>query len=948
MTKRRIPTIKLALSAVLLLALVSSTYATITINGNETWDGDEMHGISPTGSGTAGDPYVYVIPDGMTLSNGGIEMNDKYVTFDFSSGTGGLDIAAGGYFDLTGSTRNSDPGECTIILGNHDLTGAGDFKTLDISKDSMDVNIVGSNDVTVDSFYMRVSDARAGLLSIDVAGSVNIGWVDTQDQASGGGDGGDVIIRGADITIGDIDTRSLRISSPTAFSGDVVLEARDYVGPNTLNNTVNAYGDINTNSAIGTDGDVTIRGVVVTLESGFSVTAGDGSLNIHAGIVQYGKTAADLFIDDSGDGYSATHNVPWTNPGAEFYASEPSPNPGAEDVCPVVPLRWTEGLRASSHDVYIGTDFIDVNDANSTYYPNVDYNNVDVNHYTPDPLLPSATYYWRVDEVNEPNLWTGAIWLFTTDKGTAYNPSPTNDTAGVLVDANLSWTPGCVASSHDVYIGTDFNDVNDANNTFYPNVDYNNVDVNTFEPGLLSLGTTYYWRVDQVNDSYPANVWAGTVWRFEVEDGRATDPSPGNRTFWQPVDATLSWTPGALATSHDVYFGTDLDDVNDANSTYHPNVDYDNVDVNDHSPGSLALGTTYYWRIDEVSATICVKGDIWRFATVGILHLKVDLGLPQCADDGAVVILDPPVEGTVKEGWWGFVVLAFTDMYMHDAYWEGGESGDGPPPDTDGIAGSGVHVALGCGGVGNGGFHVYELCRNSQGGDGCPSGSPTGGAIANGWYHNIDWGGEGRGDILMRINGLPAGEYVLVSYHNHWEPCTQATRNCLNCESEMPNMHSVTAQSLPVDPLPRTGYSGWNFTPGTGMGVTPIEDACDVDVTSVTSDDQVSTSTITFHTDGSDVLVIYKGGDNTYPDPARSGREGSKGVLNAFELILKSSPCGLYRDSIVDYLDVSVFGNNWLWLDDPGVINIADFNQDGTVNLHDFAYLAMQWLESCP
>jgi len=165
----------------------------------------------------------------------------------------------------------------------------------------------------------------------------------------------------------------------------------------------------------------------------------------------------------------------------------------------------------------------------------------------------------------------------------------------------------------------------------------------------------------------------------------------------------------------------------------------------------------------------------------------------------------------------------------------------------------------------------------------------------------------------------------------------------------MPNMPSVTAQSLPVDPLP--GYTGWNFTPGTGMGVTPIEDAYDVDVTSVTSDDEVSTSTIRFHTDGSDVLVIYDGGDNTYPDPARPGREGSKGVLNAFELVLVApdvSVCGLHSDDIVNLKHLREFVDNWLWSGLPGGFNAADFTRDGKVDSLDYAAFAAEWLENCP
>ncbi len=44
-------------------------------------------------------------------------------------------------------------------------------------------------------------------------------------------------------------------------------------------------------------------------------------------------------------------------------------------------------------------------------------------------------------------------------------------------------------------------------------------------------------------------------------------------------------------------------------------------------------------------------------------------------------------------------------------------------------------------------------------------------------------------------------------------------------------------------------------------------------------------SVIRFKTDGTnDVLVIIDGGNDDYPDPARKRREGSKAVLNAFQI----------------------------------------------------------------
>jgi hypothetical protein len=262
------------------------------------------------------------------------------------------------------------------------------------------------------------------------------------------------------------------------------------------------------------------------------------------------------------------------------------------------------------------------------------------------------------------------------------------------------------------------------------------------------------------------------------------------------------------------------------------------------------------------------------------LHLKVDLGLPICLGGGTGVYgNDTPVPGTVKEGWWGRVFWGDEDMYMHDFAWEDGSRAQ-DPPDTEGVDGSGVHFALDSG-VGDGGYHIHGMCRCNLAGGCCPTGSPDGEPIANGWFHNIDWGGECTGDIHMRITDLPPGRYELISYHNHWEPCSQETRNCLNCYSNMPPLTAVYAMSLPVAGLPGCGVA-WS---GTGTGVTSLVAAYNIDVTSVLTDADVATSTIEFETDGSDVLVVYEGGDNTYPDPARPNREGHKGVLNAFEII---------------------------------------------------------------
>ncbi len=98
----------------------------------------------------------------------------------------------------------------------------------------------------------------------------------------------------------------------------------------------------------------------------------------------------------------------------------------------------------------------------------------------------------------------------------------------------------------------------------------------------------------------------------------ASNPIPQDGAVDVPRDATLGWSAGDFAASHDVYFGTSFDDVNDAGRV-HPmgtlvsqgqaGTTYDPVD-------GLDFGRTYYWRIDEVNAApdnTVFKGDIWSF-----------------------------------------------------------------------------------------------------------------------------------------------------------------------------------------------------------------------------------------------------------------------------------------------------------------------------------------------
>lgn len=93
--------------------------------------------------------------------------------------------------------------------------------------------------------------------------------------------------------------------------------------------------------------------------------------------------------------------------------------------------------------------------------------------------------------------------------------------------------------------------------------------------------------------------------------GKAFSPYPPDGATGADPNIILSWSPGKDAVSHDVYLGTTYSDVNDGTGDTYKG----NYDANSYDPNGLALGTTYYWRIDERNPSDTVKGSIWSFKT---------------------------------------------------------------------------------------------------------------------------------------------------------------------------------------------------------------------------------------------------------------------------------------------------------------------------------------------
>ncbi len=95
---------------------------------------------------------------------------------------------------------------------------------------------------------------------------------------------------------------------------------------------------------------------------------------------------------------------------------------------------------------------------------------------------------------------------------TPRQPSPASGATGVNVNATLSWRAGREAAAHNVYFGTDQQAV--ANGT----APLQTVAAHSFDPGPLTFGTTYYWKIVEVNDAATPNSWAGDVWSFSTKE----------------------------------------------------------------------------------------------------------------------------------------------------------------------------------------------------------------------------------------------------------------------------------------------------------------------------------------------------------------------------------------------------------------------------------------------
>ncbi|MHC4323444.1 MAG: LamG domain-containing protein [Planctomycetota bacterium] len=132
--------------------------------------------------------------------------------------------------------------------------------------------------------------------------------------------------------------------------------------------------------------------------------------------------------------------------------------------------------------------------------------------YEDTGLQPNTSYSYQVkarDKSTNNNETGLSAEMFATTPtaalpGQATNPIPFDGQSDInRKSVILNWTAGSGATSHDIYLGTSAG--------LGPESFKGNQTSTSYEPSVLRKGTTYYWRIDEVNSD---GTTTGAVWNF--------------------------------------------------------------------------------------------------------------------------------------------------------------------------------------------------------------------------------------------------------------------------------------------------------------------------------------------------------------------------------------------------------------------------------------------------
>ncbi len=364
--------------------------------------------------------------------------------------------------------------------------------------------------------------------------------------------------------------------------------------------------------------------------------------------------------------------------------SRPSPADGATDVPLDTGLSWMSGRDVLAYDVYFGTRIEDVANASRTDPMGVLVSQgQEARTYEPvGPLMIGQTYFWRIDAESPADAGAGTtiskgdVWVFTVEPpsyemtnitATASSsqsgdtgPQKTVDNSGLnamglhSTDAKGMWLSDA-AGPQPAWIQYEFDRIYKLDEMWVWN--QNQVVEGTI--GFGAKAVTIEYSVDGADweplgdfefaragglDNYAHNTtvhfagvsakyvrliintnWGGIVPQYGLSEVRffyvpvlAREPQPADGATDVSVETTLDWRSGREAVTHDVFLGSSKKAVLEGTALVAT------VPQSLYEPTGLNLGTTYYWKINEVNEAAqpaVWPGDVWTFTTQAFIPI---------------------------------------------------------------------------------------------------------------------------------------------------------------------------------------------------------------------------------------------------------------------------------------------------------------------------------------
>jgi hypothetical protein len=207
----------------------------------------------------------------------------------------------------------------------------------------------------------------------------------------------------------------------------------------------------------------------------------------------------------------------------------------------------------------------------------------------------------------------------------ATRPEPASGSTGVSPDVVLSWRPGREAAVHKVYFGTDGQAVADGTAPVVSRTEAN------YAPPALEFGTTYSWKVVEVNEATSPSSWESDLWSFSTQEFSIADDFEGytnespNRVFqtwtdgygFSPDEFFPKGNPGngsGAMIGYDPTAGDIMEKTVIHGGTQSMPVEYNNVESPFYSEVDRTWQTPQDWTVYSADTLqVCVRGNAIRF-----------------------------------------------------------------------------------------------------------------------------------------------------------------------------------------------------------------------------------------------------------------------------------------------------------------------------------------------